>query len=178
MKPNWFIAFPFTAELSLPAPPPRTRLFTPEDRHLTAAFLGGVTEAEARRAWSLVAQIPLEAPSVALGELRLLGGRRPTAVAAIPSAGFQPSAQVMVRVQSPLIEAGLLARDRRPPLPHVTVARIHRKASRGERGAVEAWMEALVLETEGRLTELALYTWVEDRRERLFRVVERRPLNE
>lgn len=176
VRPNWFIAFPADAELVLPPPPDRVRLFAAKDLHLTAAFLGGVSRETAHAAWALCQDMELAPITVRLAEVRLLGGRRPTAVAAVPDNGFDAAAAHMAAVQAPLVAAGHLAPEGRNPLPHVTLARIHRRASPVHRRHAEDWSRTLGLESQVRLSRLALYTWSEDRSDHLFRIVQERRL--
>lgn len=59
--------------------------------------------------------------------------------------------------------------ESRPPLPHVTLARPLRSATPVQREAGGVWATLLRLEhVRLRLDRLALYTWSEHRRERLF----------
>ena len=63
------------------------------------------------------------------------------------------------------------------PLPHVTLARIQRKASGAQREEALRWAAALdVAGAPLRVDRLALYTWAADRKARLFRLVAERPL--
>jgi 2'-5' RNA ligase len=177
---NWFIAFPFGAALELPPAPERVRVFTPSDRHLTVAFLGPVGEPAARAAWERTEAIlktnPIPTFEVALGEVTLLGGRRPTAISALLSAGREPVAGAMAAIRSELVRSGCLRADPRPPLPHVTLGRVHRRADAGQRRRAERWARGLRLDARASLRELALYTWAADRNERLFAVAGRLPL--
>lgn len=176
MKPNWFIGFPVRAPIAMPEAPKRVRLFAPEDRHLTAAFLGTVEAERAWDAWARVRTVGLEPLDIELTHFRLLGGRRPTALAAAVGDGFEAAARAMTRVQAPLVEAGCLKADRRPPLPHATLARIQRKATDAERAAAVRWAEQWPLGIRARLDEIALFTWAKDRTLQLFEIVAREPL--
>jgi 2'-5' RNA ligase len=73
-----------------------------------------------------------------------------------------------------LTEAASGRREKRAPKPHITVAR---PRARADRAAGLAWASSLDLgRVETRLDRIALYTWSELRRERLFQIVAERPL--
>ncbi|HEU5072707.1 MAG TPA: hypothetical protein VFU02_01005, partial [Polyangiaceae bacterium] len=76
-----------------------------------------------------------------------------------------------------LTEAALGRRERRAPKPHVTLARPRRKANAREREAGLSWAKQLDLsKVHATLDRVALYTWSEARRERLFQIVAERRL--
>lgn len=168
--PNWFIAWPFGAPVALPEAPKKVRVFAPADRHVTSVFLGPVGETVARRAWDLVAALPSVPVWASLGELRMLGGGRPSAMSAIVSEGAAVLAERMTAHAEVLAEAGLIHRDVRPPLPHVTVARIQRSANDDARTLAIEWAEGLRIEARARIDRLALYTWSADRSRQLFEI--------
>jgi 2'-5' RNA ligase len=114
--------------------PPRVRPLHPADVHVTLAFLGGVTPEAARAAFDAVAPLPLTGMNVSLGAVVPLGpDSRWTALSA-------------------------LIDDTRPPLPHVTIARLHAKATPDERARAEHWARARRTDEVLRLDRLALYT--------------------
>jgi RNA 2',3'-cyclic 3'-phosphodiesterase len=184
-KANWFLAFPIDGAPwfeTLPPPPPGIRSFHPLDLHATIAFLGAVGEARALAAWAAFpwercAELPR---TVTLGEGTPLGPpgvQAYSALSALLVAGPGRAA-----VEGFIGEARTLActhagsppgHDRHPPLAHVTLARPKRRASLGERAAGLTWLEALALPSRAlsvRLDRVALYTWADDRKERLFTI--------
>ena len=168
MKPNWFVAIEAPFELTFQAPP-RVRVFDVHDRHLTVAFLGAVDEGAARRAFALA-----EAPKIAasLGEPRALGNpRRPSALCALLEEGQGALSVYLETFASPMRQAAGLGPETRPPLPHVTFARVQRRATEGEHQTALTWWLAQALAGRLELTRVALYTWAEDRSRRLFRKV-------
>jgi 2'-5' RNA ligase len=157
--------------------PAKARRFAPSDLHVTVAFLGPVGDAAAARAFEAAGALDMAPLDVRLGAVHLLGSkRRPSAVAALVDAGGPALVEAMAAHRAAMWEAAGARRDDRPPLPHVTLARIARRATPAERRAVAAALEGRRLDVSGRVTRLALYTWAEDRTQALFRIVTERPL--
>ena len=78
-----------------------------------------------------------------------------------------------------LLEAAGCRPDRRPALPHVTLARPGRKDARKLAPVMHQWMAtAPVPQSHAVLNKIALYTWAEDRSTRLFQVVAEQELGE
>ena len=181
MTPNWFVGFPIdlgSYRDRLEPAPRGVRLFARPDTHLTVAFFGAVTEAHARDAFAACPEPDLMPTDVTFTHVELLGPRhKPSAISLIGTGeGAAEVAACMGRVRGPLLVAAGARPDDRPPLPHVTVARVQRKATGEQRRAARSWALALPLPAEPvRVSELALYTWHPDRAERLFDVVARRP---
>ena len=74
-------------------------------------------------------------------------------------------------------QAAEARRDTRPPLAHVTFARPSRRAALAEQQNALRWAKALELGAPTvRLDKIALYTWSEDRKVTLFRIVQELPL--
>jgi 2'-5' RNA ligase len=74
-----------------------------------------------------------------------------------------------------LTEAASGRREKRKPKAHVTIARPMRRATEAQRDAGRSWAKSLDLRgVEATVDRVALYTWNENRRERLFRVVAER----
>lgn len=156
-------------------------MFAAEDLHMTVAFLGAVEPSEARAAWAEATRLapavgrPLEGGFVRVEPLG--NPRRPSALSALVGDGAEPLSELIQALQAPLLAAAGAPPETRVPLPHVTLARVQRRASPSERREALRWAEALDISAlRFSISELALYTWAEDRRERLFRVVERLPL--
>jgi len=181
VRPNHFIGFAVDAgtwfDARVPAPPPGIRRFSPADLHVTIAFLGPVQHLDAERAW---ASMPaLGGPSeVSLDAVVPLGNpRRYSALSALLDEGRADLARRIREVRSPLLEVAGRPQDRRPVKPHVTVARPTRRATDTQREQALAWARRLDLRgVRLRLDTVAWFTWSEDRRGRLFRVVQRRAL--
>ncbi len=104
--------------------------------------------------------------------------RRYSALSALLAEGRSEAIRCLTELGGSLCETALGRRRSRPAKPHVTVARPRPRASDADRAAGLAWARALdvsaVRQTLGRV---ALYTWAEVRRERLFRIVAERNLH-
>ena len=184
-RPNWFFAFPLDGAflLELPEPPPSIRRYHPGDVHMTLAFLGGCGQPAAERALAaLDERLKLSPPpvlDVSLGEVVPLGRSRNgyTTLSALLGEGRDETTAFLTTHRDPLHEAATGTRPKRPAKPHVTLARVRGRASVENRNAGLAWAAALNLRTvRARLDRIALYTWNESRRERLFRIVTERRL--
>jgi len=178
VKPNWFVGLrvPPAAGVAegvtdLPA---GVRRFAAEDLHLTVAFLGSVGEEAARRAWAACGLASSPPIAATLAEVVPMGSpRRFSALAAELAEGHREACDLIDALRAPMLAAAGSRPDTRPPRPHVTVARLRRRASPAERRDALAWAAALSLSGASiELTELALFTWSEDRQRVLFRVVE------
>lgn len=184
MKPNWFVALPcpddgwFADTLEQCPPPQRVRAFSPQDLHLTVAFLGPVGEAAALAAYREHRSWGQGAIAATLGGMKAMGPpRRYSALSVLLAEGRDSVEAGMAQCGSVMRLAAGLQPERRPPLAHVTLARPQRRASDAQRAAALAWAESLpVAGRRIQLTEIALYTWNDDRKERLFRIVERTEL--
>lgn len=183
-RPNWFFAFPLPGAfvLELPEPPRALRRYHPDDVHLTLAFLGGVGEAGAERALAALDQRLADATpaalEVTLGEVVPMGAKsRYSALSALLEVGRAETSACVTALRDALTEAANGRREKRPAKPHVTVARPRSRASEADRELGLRWAEGLDLRSvRARLDRIALYTWSEDRRERLFRIVTERRL--
>lgn len=180
MSANWFIALPVTAGPWFDAlqPPAAVRLFGPSDLHVTVAFLGPVREDRALAAFAHAALFPLDPRMVRLGPVECLGSkRRPSAFSALLLDGRAEVEAALGAVRERMWEAAEARRDTRPPLAHVTLARPSRRATTAEHRQAMRWATALDLGAPSvRLHSIALYTWSEDRKSTLFRIVSSLPL--
>jgi len=183
MRPNWFVALPvpadsWFAERVAAHPPPSVRLFHPEDLHLTIAFLGGAEESAARRAWEERRRWRAGRVRASLGEVVGMGPpAHYSALSALLERGRAEVEEGMRACRDSMLEAAGARPDPHPIKAHVTLARPRRDAGHAGRGAALAWALQLPLrEVQVELSEIALYTWPEDRRERQFRTVERETL--
>ena len=183
-RPNWFFGFPIdgTFVLDLPDPPPLFRRFHPDDVHCTVSFLGGCGEQAAERALAALelrlAQLRPQPVDVSLGEVVPMGPKaRYSALSALLERGRVETESHIAGLRDALSEAALGRLEKRPPKAHVTIARPGRGASEMRRQEGLSWAKTLdVRSVTARLDRIALYTWSEDRRERLFRIVTERPL--
>jgi 2'-5' RNA ligase len=89
--------------------------------------------------------------------------------------GWELLAEMIVEARETLLRTAGAPEDTRPPLPHMTLARIQRRAKAAERRQALRWANTIDLRAATfTAPAVALYTWAEDRQERLFRIVERR----
>jgi 2'-5' RNA ligase len=106
------------------------------------------------------------------------GSRRDySALSALLDHGRAEATACITDVRDVLTQAATGRREKRPAKPHVTIARPMRRATDEARAAGLVWAAALELRAvRARLDRIALYTWSENRRERLFRIVAERRL--
>lgn len=171
---NWFIALAVPTEAwwqRVPQPPDGVRLFAPEDVHLTIAFLGPCGQVRAEVAFELASEWPAGAIDATLGEIRPMGNpRHPSALSAIVTGGAEEISSAILVVRDGMRQRAGAPIEDRPPLPHVTIARPSRRASRETQRAASAWARSVDLaRPRVTLSRLALYTHAEDRALRLFR---------
>jgi 2'-5' RNA ligase len=183
MKPNWFVALPIPADAwlvpLLADAPGGIRRFHPHDLHITVAFLGAASPTGAQAAWQTLADLDHPPIFARLGALRPMGKRKqPSAYAVTFTEGGEVLAGLIGDWRDDALAAAGARPERRPPLPHVTVARPPRRAPPPVRDAGLAWMHAQPLVgAEVKIEDIALYTWSEDRRSTLFQKVASRPLS-
>jgi len=162
--------------LHLPPAPPRVRVFGASDLHVTLGFLGSVQEMAAREAWKLIERFPsFRSVTGSFERVKPLGNpRKPSALSAMVDAGGEALSEMIGEARGPLLAAAEAPPDERPPLPHMTIARIQRRAKGGERREALRWAESIdVTAASFVASSVALYTWSTDRPERLFEIVER-----
>jgi 2'-5' RNA ligase len=184
MRPNWFVGLPVSTgpwfDELLRDLPDGCRAFHPSDVHLTVAFLGSCGAELAARGWAAIADRHAEAIELELAGLRALGNpRRPSALSLTVKRGHERAAQLMGAWRELICRAAEARLDERPPLPHITVARVGRKARGHQRRAALAWAEGTAVpEATVVVDRVALYTWSDERPVRQFRIVHQRRLDE
>jgi 2'-5' RNA ligase len=171
---NWFIALAVPTDAwwhRVPQPPGGVRLFAPEDVHLTVAFLGPCGEVRAEAAFELAREWPAGPIDATLGEVRPMGNpRHPSALSAIVTDGAAVLSSAILAVRDGMRERAGAPVEDQAPLPHVTIARPSRRASRETQRAAIAWARSVDLAgPHVTLSRLVLYTHAEDRALRLFR---------
>lgn len=177
---NWFVGVSVPGDwmdARVPDPPPGLRRFHPDDLHLTVAFLGACGEDRARAAWAAL-EWPAGAIEATLGAVVPMGNpRRYSALSALLVEGRAEVEGAIGATREALCAAAGTAVDTRPPKAHLTLARPGRRTTDEQRREGLRWAASLRLEdVRVHLGSLALYTWSDDRAERLFRAVERREL--
>jgi 2'-5' RNA ligase len=184
-RPNWFLAFPLDGSFvtELPEPPKALRRFHPADVHMTLAFLGGCGETAAQSALAAfderLGSGALRSLEVSLGPVVPLGRSKNgyTTLSALLDRGRDAATAWLTSERDALHDAANVPRTKRPAKPHVSLARVGGRASAESREAGLAWAASLELGAiRERLERVALYTWNDDRRERLFKIVAERRL--
>lgn len=187
---NWFIGWPADAwapadavprmqhDLALP---PSTRWMSGDDLHVTLAFLGRCGEQAADRAFDLAAQqARIQPPKLSLSAhgWALLGGdQAPSAVSLLMEGGSADLSTRIAELRPALYAAADARPDTRPPRPHVTLARLNRQVDNPTRQALAQRLHRQVPPPFTlQLESLALFTWTEDRVQRLFRRTRHCPL--
>lgn len=165
--------------LHLPPAPRRVRVFGAPDLHVTLGFLGSVQESAAREAWAMIGSFSSFRPVTGSFErVRALGHpRKPSALSAIVGDGREAMVEMTEEARGPVLAAADAPPDDRVPLPHMTLARVQRRAQSAEHREALRWAEGIDLRgISFTAASVALYTWALDRQERLFRIVERHAL--
>ncbi len=174
---NWFIALPVAGTGwfdRIPTAPPHVRCFAESDLHMTVAFLGNVDETRARATFELAQEWPLGSVEATLGCVQPMGDpRRASALSILLEPPAPAIESAIASVRDGMLERAGVRPDRRPPLPHITLARIGRKAKPPQRRRAIAWAKSIDLgHPRIRVTQIALYTWSRDRKTSLFRIVD------
>lgn len=178
MNPNWFIGLVANPADWFPRRlgevPPGIRLFSPDDLHLTVAFLGGCSESDARAAWSHAAEWPLPVTRIALGDVVPMGpASRYSALSALLLENRQAVQSAISEVRGDMWQAAAARPDRRPAKAHLTLARLNRGATPAQRDGALSWAASIDIRgLELYLDRLSLYTWRTDRSKGLFKRVE------
>ena len=143
---------------------------------MTLGFLGSVQESDARRAWDRIGEFPsFRTVTGSFSGVEPLGHpSKPSALCAMVDEGREPLAGMITEARQTLLSAAGAPEDTRPPLPHMTLARIQRRAKAAERRQALRWADTIDLRAVTfTAPSVALYTWADDRQERLFQIVER-----
>jgi len=184
-RPNWFFAFPIDGAfvLELPTLPSNFRRFHPEDVHLTLAFLGGCGQEAAERALSALDRRlesePIASMTISLGEVVPMGGspRNYSALSALLDRGRAEASASIAGWRDLLTQTASNRTEKRPPKPHVSLARPRSRVTDTDRAGGLVWAAGLQLQhVHTRLDRIALYTWHDTRREQLFQIVAERRL--
>ena len=119
------------------------RWVDPQLMHLTLRFLGEVPEEDVSRLRSALDGVPPVDVQLALQEAGTFGPASRTAVVWLAIGGDGDGLRALAdRVEAAVVSAGLNP-ERRPFRPHVTLARINRRASGGQRRTVAEAVERL-----------------------------------
>ena len=180
-QPNWFIALVcpgaqwFSSMMTRHEAPAGVRAFSASDLHVTVAFLGAVSEAAASKAWWARRRWAVGPVMATLGPVRPFGRRnRYSALSSVIATGAEAVEAGILNCRSAMLEAAGLPACSRPVNAHMTVARPTRRANDDQRMLALEW--ASKLDCAGipiALTEIALYTWNDDRRDQLFKIIAR-----
>jgi 2'-5' RNA ligase len=177
---NWFVALPVPEAgwfTQLSPTPAGTRLLAAADLHLTVAYLGDVGEARARAAYHALPPAAVQAFEFRLGPVVPMGNpRRPGALSArIERTGAigRSLAESLAAPRDLILAAAALPPETRAMKPHVTLARLRRKAGSEERQRALAWAAECDLSSiRIRLDRIALYHAARDRTVRAYDIVE------
>jgi 2'-5' RNA ligase len=181
---SWFVAFPVVAGdwfARLSPVPAGTRFVAAADLHLTLAFLGAVGESRARTAFNGLSATAIRCVEIRLGAVVPMGspGRANALCAKVEPADTESRtiAEALTASRDSIFEAAALPRETRTMRPHVTLARIRRKADVEQRRRAIAWAEKNDLTSiRIRLDRIGLYAAARDRSTHAYDVVESRDL--
>lgn len=146
---NYFVAIPIPAPAGLDeclsGAPSRLSRFHADDLHCTVAFLGPADPLVLPAVAAEVDAIRPPPVNLRFGRLVALPGhRRFSALSFELDLGRRELAELIAAHRDRLIEIGRGRPDRRPPLPHVTVARPPRHLRPDERQQILAWLPEVV----------------------------------
>ncbi len=155
---RWFVALPIIGEVTahLNAMPPKLRPMVANDLHITIAFFGAVNEAAAHAGFDAT-QLAFSACVVSFGAIEAMGdGERWSALAAqMPNDAL---AIALGDARTAALQVAGARPETRAPRPHVTLARLMRRAKAQDREAALAWAHACNLDgVAARVDSLALY---------------------
>jgi len=157
-------AFVLQAQGLLPKQP-GLRLMTPDQFHVTLAFIGEVGEAKAEAARAVVEAVPSDMGGEGLIERFLLlpSPRRARVVALEVGDRDGVFARLFEHVMAGLERAGVMQREKRPFRPHLTIARLRDPGTvqpRSESGETPYAVESVCLFRSELRREGAVYTVV------------------
>lgn len=188
-RSSWFVALPVQPVVDdagdwfsrSPPPPDGTRLLAAADLHLTVAFLGNVGESRARAAFRALPPTAIRRFEILLGAIVAMGNPgHPSALSALVGQAAEEGPSIAERLVMPrdvILEAAGLPADPREMKPHITLARLRRKADATQRRRALAWAEEADLEvTRIGIDQVCLYTAARDRKARAYDIVERHDL--
>jgi len=169
MTPDWFVAWPvngaeeWLANLEAAAPG-GLNFLTPDDLHVTLAFLGHYEPGLQAKMSALLEKLAFSEIEMSPGEfVALPQPRRFSALVSMLNVGKR-EVEGQIEKWRALIcrEAGARV-DPRCPLPHVTFARPDRRIGSEDRDAALDWIAQLVPQSSIRfqLGRPRLYTWAE-----------------
>ena len=148
---NFFVGFPVlppmpTPDAWCPAPPVFLRFIEPADLHLTAAFFGRLTAERVISVSQALTTLATTPPArLQTGRLLLLPSARQPSVACLAIAdGGDALANLTELLRVPLCLAAGVTPDKRPALPHLTLARLPRRVSRTELDDLKRWAATAV----------------------------------
>lgn len=182
MRPNWFVAIPIPARDWLPGVladlPDQCRGFVAEDVHMTVAFLGAMSPERQEQVILAMKALVTQPCQIQLGPLLCLPTpKRVSALSFSVAEGQREAHELIGLCRGSLYFAAGSKIDDRPPLAHITIARPIRKwGPEGQQQAIIWARSRLPPSLEISLSELALYTWSQDRTTRQFQIVYRQPL--
>lgn len=175
---NWFVGIPVPARSWLPGVleklPGDVRGFVPEDVHMTVAFLGQLSPDRQPAVLDVLASVRSAPVHITLGRLVALPTRTRFSALSYEIDQGKPICEALIhRWRDPFIRAAHARPDHRPPRPHITIARPHRKAGAAARQRI---LDAIAKTSPPKdllwLESMALFSWAWNRRERQFRIVE------
>ncbi len=138
--------------------PARVRPLHAADVHVTLAFFGGVGLERALAAFDAVRSFALAPMDARLGAVSPLGPEGRWTALSVLLDGGPALVEAMRSVQQLALPAAGMAEETRAPLPHVTIARLHAKATPTEREAAVRWAATTRGDGVLHLDRLALYT--------------------
>ena len=174
---NYFAALPVHGgrpllEAVRDGAPQGLRWFHPDDLHLTLAFFGRIIPDRIPALHEVLGQIPFGECAVTLGELQPLPHRRRFSVLAFELRhGRDDLAELIASWRGSLCAAAGVDPDPRPPRPHLSIARLHRR--RAHPPGILRWLDQLILPAGApvRVSAPVLCGWSDQRPARQFRII-------
>jgi len=181
MQPNWFVGVPVTVpdlQTLLQGLPESCRAFNVHDLHMTVAFLGPMHPNCQQAVQAVMTEVDSPAFDCSFGKGLALPNEERVSALCLDLALGRSEAIEMIQLWRPrLLRAAQAKPDHRLPLPHVTLARPVRKFGQLARSVGKDWVQRMdVPAWKIHCDRLVLYTWSENRQERLFKEVFEHPL--